>query len=86
MADWVYKDSRIYMKRKYSLYKELVDRANNTQKAKYKYVYRNSRNNMWIADVYLGNKKTLRLGENFPSEEFAYNFQQNWIKSNFIDK
>lgn len=86
LSDWLYKDSTIYMKRKRDLYEELIDRTAALHKAKYKYIYRNVRNNLWIADVYLGNKKISRLGENFPTEIAAYTFQQNWKRLNLIDK
>jgi hypothetical protein len=86
LCDWLYKDSKIHMNRKYKLYQQLLSRAEKLHRAKYKYIYNNKKNGMWIADVYLGNKKSIRLGDSFPTEIDAYNTQQKYIKSTFIDK
>jgi hypothetical protein len=83
-CDWIYKNSSIHMKRKYEKYLMLCERIKTLHKAKYKYVYFNKRFNTWIADVYLGNKKSKRLGDRFPTEQAAYVFQQKWLSVNSL--
>lgn len=78
---WLYENSNIYMNRKYQKYKDVLVASKKIQKAKYKYIYFDKKNNSWIADVYLGNKKTIRLGNKFPTELSAYEYQQNYINS-----
>ena len=78
-CDWIYQDATLYMERKHLKYIELCDNVKNLHRAKYKYIYLNKKNNLWIADVYLGNKKSIRLGCNFETELDAYQFQQNWM-------
>lgn len=80
-CDWIYSDSNIYMDRKYKKYLEVVKYASQLQRAKLKYIYLNKKNKKWIADVYLGGGKTIRLGDSFPSEMVAYKKQQEYIKS-----
>ena len=81
-GDWIYNGATIFMARKYERYLALCNKVKELHKAKYKYIYPNKKNGKWISDIYLGNRKTIRLGNKFPTELEAYRFQQNWIKVN----
>jgi hypothetical protein len=78
-CDWMYSSATIKMERKFNRYLELCERVTTLHRAKYKYVYFNKKMGTWIADVYLGKKKMKRLGDRFPTEQAAYDYQQKWL-------
>lgn len=82
--DWLYKDSTIFLKRKYEKYLELfndlkrIDNRLNNTLSKYNNITYDKSRHKWVASIRI-NKKTKYLGR-FQNEDVAYQYQQGYLK------